>query len=88
MKVVVFKESYGEYDDSWESIVAAFLVEDDFNIESLRKQWDEETSEPVMIKNQFGTFPTRKYRHKNSMTFFAWISKRFQTIDVIEEWAS
>lgn len=88
MKVIVFKESHGEYDSSYEAIEAAFLVEDDFDIELAKKQWDEETSSPAMVKNQYGTFPTRKYRHTNSMTFLAWISKKFQAIDVIEEWAT
>lgn len=88
MKVLVFKESYGEYDGSYETIEAAFLVEDDFDIEVLRKQWDEETYVTVMIKNQYGTFPTKKYRGGNSMTFFDWISKRLQPIEFIQEWAS
>lgn len=79
MKILV------QLDISWDETEVneyGLVVPDHFNIDKEREKWRTTTFKPPMIKNQYGTWPSKKYAKQKTVEFYDWLSSRYMKVKV------
>lgn len=83
MKVLVLTKTECDYDYMETKIVRTFTVEDDFDLDVNYKLWDQETGVKRVVKNQYGSWPTKWACH-HSKSFEDWLTEKLPKIEHVE----
>ncbi len=72
-------------ENDWDSmfINGVMLIPNGFDEDAMRQMWREECVVPATGRNQYGTY-TSKTQTVETLTFWEWLSDRFEVVEFIE----